>query len=32
LWEKKDKQCNPDDPDDDEQGSYWDHVIFDTSR
>jgi hypothetical protein len=29
LWEKKDKQCNPDDPDDDEQGSYWDHVIFD---
>jgi IS1 family transposase len=29
LWEKKDKNCDPDDPDDDEQGSYWDHVIID---
>jgi hypothetical protein len=29
LWEKKDKQCDPDDPDDAEQGSYWDHVIID---
>jgi IS1 family transposase len=28
-WEKKDKQCDPDDPDDAEQGSYWDHVIID---
>jgi IS1 family transposase len=29
LWEKKDKQCDPDDPEDAEQGSYWDHVIID---
>src|SRR6266542_829581 len=29
LWKKKDKQCNPDDPEADEQGSYWDHVIID---
>jgi hypothetical protein len=29
LWEKKDKQCNPADPDDAEQGSYWDHAIID---
>jgi hypothetical protein len=29
LWEKKDKQCDPDDPDDAEQGSYWDHAIID---
>jgi hypothetical protein len=29
LWGKKDKQCDPDDPDDAEQGSYWDHAIID---
>ena len=29
MWEKKDKQCNPDDPDDADQGSCWDHVIID---
>jgi hypothetical protein len=29
LWGKKDKQCDPDNPDDAEQGSYWDHVIID---
>jgi hypothetical protein len=29
LWEKKDKQCDPDDLDDAEQGSYWDHAIID---
>jgi IS1 family transposase len=29
LWEKKDKNCDPDDPADAEQGSYWDHVIID---
>jgi IS1 family transposase len=29
LLEKKDKQCDPEDPDDAEQGSYWDHVIID---
>jgi hypothetical protein len=29
LWGKKDKHCNPLDPADDEQGSYWDHVIID---
>lgn len=28
-WEKKDKNCDPDDPDDRECGSYWDHVLFD---
>jgi hypothetical protein len=29
LWGKKDKQCDPDDPEDAEQGSYWDHAIID---
>ena len=29
MWEKKDKQCDPDDPEDAEQGSHWDHVIID---
>ena len=29
MWEKKDKQCDPDNRDDAEQGSYWDHVIID---
>jgi hypothetical protein len=29
LWEKKDKQCDPDDPADAEQGSYWDHILID---
>ena len=29
LWQKKDKRCDPDDPADAEQGSYWDHVIID---
>ena len=29
MWEKKDKQCDADDPEDAEQGSYWDHVIID---
>jgi hypothetical protein len=29
LWEKKDKHCDPQDPDDAERGSYWDHVIID---
>jgi IS1 family transposase len=29
LWEKKDKNCDPSDPADAEQGSYWDHVIID---
>jgi IS1 family transposase len=29
MWEKKDKHCDPDDPDDAKQGSYWDHVIID---
>jgi hypothetical protein len=29
LWGKKDKHCDPDDADDAEQGSYWDHVIID---
>ena len=29
MWGKKDKQCDPDNPDDAEQGSYWDHVIID---
>ena len=28
-WGKKDKHCDPDDPGDAEQGSFWDHVIFD---
>jgi IS1 family transposase len=30
LWEKKDKRCDPDDPADQDQGSYWDHVLLDT--
>jgi hypothetical protein len=29
LWEKKDKQCDPANPEDAERGSYWDHVIID---
>ena len=29
LWEKKYKHCDPADPDDAKQGSYWDHVIID---
>jgi IS1 family transposase len=29
LWGKKDKNCDPTDPDDAEQGSFWDHVIID---
>ena len=29
LWEKKDNHCDPADPDDAKQGSYWDHVIID---
>jgi hypothetical protein len=29
LWGKKDKHCDPDEPLDAEQGSYWDHVIID---
>ena len=29
-WGKKDKRCDPNDPDDQEQGSYWDHVLIDT--
>jgi hypothetical protein len=29
LWEKKDKHCDPLDPADAYQGSYWDHVIID---
>jgi len=29
LWGKKDKQCDSANPDDAEQGSYWDHVIID---
>jgi IS1 family transposase len=28
-WGKKDKHCDPLDPDDAERGSYWDHVIVD---
>jgi hypothetical protein len=30
LWGKKDKHCVPGDPGDQEQGSYWDHVLLDT--
>src|SRR3954469_8195443 len=26
---KKEKHCDPDDPDDDNQGDHWDHVAFD---
>jgi len=29
LWGKKDKHCDPADPDDAQRGSYWDHVIID---
>lgn len=29
MWGKKDKHCDPLDPDDAQQGSYWDHVIID---
>lgn len=29
MWGKKDKHCDPDNPDDAQQGSYWDHVIID---
>lgn len=29
MWEKKDKHCDPLDPADAFQGSYWDHVIID---
>jgi hypothetical protein len=29
LWGKKDKHCDPSNPGDREQGSYWDHVLFD---
>jgi hypothetical protein len=28
-WGKKDKHCDPSDPADREQGSYWDHVLLD---
>ena len=28
-WGKKDKHCDPNNPDDQEQGSYWDHVLID---
>ena len=27
--EKKDKHCQPTNPDDEQQGSFWDHVLFD---
>ena len=29
MWGKKDKQCDPEDPEDATQGSHWDHVIID---
>lgn len=29
TWGKKDKNCQPDEPADREQGSYWDHVLLD---
>jgi hypothetical protein len=29
LWGKKDKHCDPSNPSDRQQGSYWDHVLFD---
>ena len=29
MWGKKDKQCDPNDPDDATRGSHWDHVIID---
>ena len=28
-WGKKDKHCDPSKPGDQEQGSYWDHVLID---
>lgn len=28
-WAKKDKHCDPSDPGDQQQGSYWDHVLID---
>jgi hypothetical protein len=28
-WGKKDKHCDPSDPADQHQGSYWDHVLID---
>jgi hypothetical protein len=28
-WGKKDNHCDPNDPGDREQGSYWDHVLID---
>jgi hypothetical protein len=28
-WGEKDTHCDPEDPDDQEQGSYWDHVLID---
>lgn len=30
MWEKKDKNCDPANPADNERGSWWDHVILDT--
>lgn len=29
MWGKKDKHCDPGDPADREQGSWWDHVLID---
>jgi IS1 family transposase len=29
LWGKKDKHCDPAQPADQKQGSYWDHVLID---
>jgi hypothetical protein len=29
LWGKKDKHCDPSDPGDRQQGSWWDHVLID---
>ena len=29
-WGKKDKHCQPSNPDDQQRGSYWDHVLLDT--
>ena len=30
MWGKKDKTCDPENPADDQRGSWWDHVILDT--
>ena len=30
LWEKKDKHCDPAKPEDQQLGSWWDHVLLDT--